>query len=318
MPWRETWVMDEKVRFVAAASEEEAVMSELCVEFGISRQTGYKWLQRYRAEGLEGLKDRSRAPNRHGRAREEELVAAALGLRERQPTWGPKKLRRKLSERWPDLSTPAISTIGDWLRKEGLTQSRRPRRRCPPFASPFQAVEAPNAVWCADFKGWFRTGEGKRCDPLTISDAMSRYLLRCEAVAQPDGDCVRDAFDAAFCEFGLPLARATRGGASNAITPTRRCSVAALDECGGRGQRPSATASTLRRSRFGDSWGSVTCPPFERPDLGEFGRCCKSGGERPPPMSRRSCGASANSSLLTSAMTLDIDTAAWTRRNIWR
>ncbi len=206
MPWRETWVMDEKVRFVAAASEEEAVMSELCVEFGISRQTGYKWLQRYRAEGLEGLKDRSRAPNRHGRAREEELVAAALGLRERQPTWGPKKLRRKLSERWPDLSTPAISTIGDWLRKEGLTQSRRPRRRCPPFASPFQAVEAPNAVWCADFKGWFRTGEGKRCDPLTISDAMSRYLLRCEAVAQPDGDCVRDAFDAAFCEFGLPLA----------------------------------------------------------------------------------------------------------------
>jgi putative transposase len=206
MPWRETCVMDERVRFVAAASEEEAVMSELCAEFGISRQTGYKWLQRYRAEGLEGLKDRGRAPNRHGRAREEELVAAALGLRERHPTWGPKKLRRKLSERWPDLSAPAARTIGDWLRKEGLTQSRRPRRRCPPFASPFQAVDAPNAVWCADFKGWFRTGEGKRCDPLTISDAMSRYLLRCEAVAQPDGDCVRDAFDAAFCEFGLPLA----------------------------------------------------------------------------------------------------------------
>jgi transposase InsO family protein len=138
--------------------------------------------------------------------RARELVAAALGLRERQPTWGPKKLRRKLAERWPDLSAPARSTIGDWLRKEGLTQSRRPRRRCPPFASPFQTVAAPNAVWRADFKGWFKTGEGKRCDPLTISDAMSRYLLRCEAVASPDGDCVRAVFEAAFCEFGLPLA----------------------------------------------------------------------------------------------------------------
>jgi putative transposase len=206
MPWRETCAMDEKVRFVAAASEEEAVMSELCAEFGISRQTGYKWLLRYRAEGLEGLKDRSRAPHRHGLAREEELVAAALDLRERRPTWGPKKLRRKLLERWPDVSAPAASTIGDWLRKEGLTQSRRPRKRCPPFASPVQAVDAPNAVWCADFKGWFKTGEGKRCDPLTISDAMSRYLLRCEAVAQTDGEHVRSVFDAAFCEFGLPLA----------------------------------------------------------------------------------------------------------------
>ena len=93
MPLREICAMDERMRFVTAAIEDEAVMSEVCVEFGISRQTGYKWLQRYRAEGLEGLKDRSRAPIRPGRAREEELVAAALGLRERHPTWGPKKLR---------------------------------------------------------------------------------------------------------------------------------------------------------------------------------------------------------------------------------
>jgi putative transposase len=110
-----------------------------------------------------------------------------------------------LCARWPDVA-PASSTIGDWLRKEGLTRSRRPRRRCPPFASPFQTVDAPNAVWRADFKGWCATGEGKRRNPLTISEAMSRYLLRCGAVAQPDGDCVGDAFDAAFCEFGLPLA----------------------------------------------------------------------------------------------------------------
>jgi len=206
MPWRETCAMDERMRFVVAASEDEAVMSEVCTEFGISRQTGYKWLGRYRAEGAEGLKERSRAPIWHGRARDEELVAAALALRERHPTWGPKKLRRTLADRLPEVAPPARSTIGDWLRKEGLTQSRRPRKRCPPFSSPFLAADAPNAVWCADFKGWFMTGDRQRCDPLTISDAMSRYLLRCQAVAQTDGEHVRPVFDAAFCEFGLPLA----------------------------------------------------------------------------------------------------------------
>ena len=204
MPWRETCAMDERMRFIIAASEDDAVMSQICVEFGISRQTGYKWLERYRSEGVEGLAERSRAPIRHGLARDEELVAAALALRERYPTWGPKKLRRKLCERFPEGEPPAASTIGDWLRKEGLTQSRRPRRRCPPYSLPFQAAEAPNDVWCADFKGWFVTGDRKRCDPLTISDAVSRYLLGCQAVARTDGAHVRAEFAEAFCEFGLP------------------------------------------------------------------------------------------------------------------
>lgn len=206
MLWDETCAMDERMRFVVAASEDEAVMIEVCAAFGISRQTGYKWLSRYATEGVEGLKERSRAPLRHGRARDEELVAAALALRERHPTWGPKKLRKKLSDGWPQHATPALSTIGDWLRKEGLTAQRRRRRRCPPFGSPFLAADAPNAVWCTDFKGWFATGDRQRCDPLTISDAMSRYLLRCEAVARPDGAHVRPVFEAAFCEFGLPQA----------------------------------------------------------------------------------------------------------------
>jgi putative transposase len=205
MPWSETCAMDERMRFVIAASEDEAVMSELCAEFGISRQTGYKWLERYRAEGADGLKERSRAPHHHGRARDEALVAAVLALRERHPTWGPKKLRRRLGQGFPEAEAPASSTIGDWLRKEGLTQARRPRRRCPPFSSPFRSPEAPNDVWCVDFKGWFSTGDKKRCDPVTISDAMSRYLLRLEAVARTDGSHVQSEFDAAFCEYGLPL-----------------------------------------------------------------------------------------------------------------
>ena len=163
MPWSETCAMDERMRFVAAASEDDAVMTEVCTEFGISRETGYKWLRRYRAEGAQGLNERSRAPIRHGLARDAVLVEAALALRERHPTWGPKKLRQKLVERFAETPTPAASTIGDWLRKEGLTEARRARRRCPPYSSPFAAADAANAVWCADFKGWFRTGEGKRC-----------------------------------------------------------------------------------------------------------------------------------------------------------
>jgi len=218
MPWRETDAMDERMRFVLAASENEAVMTEICAEFGISRETGYKWLWRYRAEGAERLKERSRAPIHHGRARDEELVAAVLALRERHPTWGPKKLRRALIDRSPEIAAPAPSTIGDWLRKEGLTQSRRPRRRCPPSSSPFLAADRPNAVWCADFKGWFQTGDRQRCDPLTISDAMSRYLLRCQAVARTDGEHVRPVFDAAFCEFGLPLAIRSDNGPPFAST----------------------------------------------------------------------------------------------------
>jgi putative transposase len=223
MPWSETCAMDERMRFVIAASEDDVVMSELCGEFGVSRQTGYKWLARYRAEGVEGLKDRSRAPLSHGLARDEAVVEAVLALRERHPTWGPKKLRKRLSERLPDVAPPARSTIGDWLRKEGLTERRRPRRRCPPFASPFAAADAPNAVWCADFKGWFPTGDRQRCDPLTLSDAMSRYLLRCEAVARPDGAHVRPVFEAAFCEFGLPQAIRSDNGPPFASTAPAGC-----------------------------------------------------------------------------------------------
>jgi len=101
---------------------------------------------------------------------------------------------------------PARSTIDEWLRKEGLTHARRRRRRTPPYEQPFAAVAAANDVWCMDFKGWFRTGDGKRCDPFTLSDAFSRYLLCCDVVTHLDHDHVRPILDAAFCEFGLPKA----------------------------------------------------------------------------------------------------------------
>jgi putative transposase len=206
MPWKETCAMEQRMRFVLEAGAEDCVMSELCERFGISRTAGYKWLERYRAEGLDGLKDRARAPLLHGRSRPPELVDRVLALRERYPRWGPKKLRIKLAQYYGSEELPARSTIGEWLRKEGLAHARRRRRRTPPYEQPFAAVAAANDVWCVDFKGWFRTGDGKRCDPLTLSDAFSRYLLRCEVVANLDHDHVRPIMEAAFCEFGRPKA----------------------------------------------------------------------------------------------------------------
>ena len=137
---------------------------------------------------------------RHGGGASGAGVAPALA------PLGPKKLRVKLSELHPELAVPAASTIGDWLRREGLVGRLRQRRRCPPYTRPFAAVTAANDVWCTDFKGWFRTGDGRRCDPFTLSDAHSRYLLRCQAVAHPDDEHVRPIFEAAFGEHGLPLA----------------------------------------------------------------------------------------------------------------
>jgi len=112
----------------------------------------------------------------------------------------------KLVEHHPELPVPAASTIGEWLRREGVVGRSRRRRRCPPNTQPFAAVSAANDVWCTDFKGWFRTSDGRRCDPFTLTDAHSRYLLRCQAVARPDEANVRPIFEAAFKEQGLPLA----------------------------------------------------------------------------------------------------------------
>jgi len=112
----------------------------------------------------------------------------------------------KLVERHPELPAPAASTIGEWLRREGVVGRSRRRRRCPAYTQPFAAVIAANDVWCTDFKGWFRTGDGRRCDPFTLTDAHSRYLLRCQAVAHPDEENVRPIFETAFKEHGLPSA----------------------------------------------------------------------------------------------------------------
>ena len=204
MPWRETCVMDQKIAFISAALRDEAPMSALCSRFGISRNTGYKWLRRYRDEGPPGLEDRSRAPHEHGRSMAPETAAAILALRGDRPHWGPRKLRAVLCHRQPETSWPAASTIGDLLRRHGLSDRRRRRAAIAgPAPADFAAITAPNDLWCIDFKGWFRTRDGRRCDPLTVTDAYSRYALVCQIVEPLHGP-VETALSQAFQRYGLP------------------------------------------------------------------------------------------------------------------
>jgi transposase InsO family protein len=198
--------MDERLRFVAACLEGSETVLELCHRFGISRKTGYKWLGRYEIEGVGGLSDRSRAPHSNPRALDGEVVSEVLAVRHRYPTWGPRKVKAWLEDNRGERDWPPASSIGNLFDRAGLTRPRKRRRRIPPQSVPFSACRAPNDVWCVDFKGWFLTGDGIQVDPLTISDAHSRYLLRCEAVGRTDRAHVWPVFEAAFREFGLPLA----------------------------------------------------------------------------------------------------------------
>jgi putative transposase len=211
MPWRATCPMDERTQFIAACVLHEESMSVLCRRFGISRKTGYKWLGRYRADGPPGLGERSHAPHRQAFTVAPGIARAILAVRAKHPHWGPRKLRAWL-EQHAVGAWPAPSTIGALLHRAGLTVPRRRRRRAQGSTSRTPAADA-NAVWAADFKGWFRTGDGRRCDPLTISDVYSRYLLRCQVVSAGQLDLVRPLFEATFREYGLPRVIRTDNGA---------------------------------------------------------------------------------------------------------
>lgn len=211
MPWARTDWMSERVKFVAAYLRCDDSFTDLCVDFGISRKTGYKWIHRYDAEGPAALVDRSRAPHHHPQATEDHVVEVVIALRRRHPRWGPRKLRVILQRRHPRMVLPAASTIGDILKRQGLVRPRRRIRRSAPYAEQLRQYAAPNAVWCADFKGCFPVG-GERCHPLTISDGYSRYLLTCRALRRPLYRCARRVFESAFRQYGLPLAIRTDNG----------------------------------------------------------------------------------------------------------
>lgn len=212
MPWTNTSPEDQQHRFIEAWHKGETTFIALCRRFNITPKTGYKRVHRFQTFGWEGLGDRSRAPHRHPNQVPWTIAQRLVEAKRVHPTWGPRKLLPWLQARYPDLPWPAASTGSGILQRAGLVASRRRKRRTPPWTQPFAQATAPNDVWCMDFKGWFRTGDGKRCDPLTLLDAASRYLLACEALDHPRGPQVRRALERAFQEYGLPQAIRTDNG----------------------------------------------------------------------------------------------------------
>ena len=204
--------MEEKLRFICEYDLREQTMSELCQKYGIARETGYVWLRRYRAYGLAGLLEHSHAAHRHANQTPEEIERMVLELRQAHMRWGPRKLKRILQRDEPGRTWPAASTIGALLKREGLVVARKKRWHTAPYTQPLAHADEANRVWCADFKGYFRTADGARIDPLTISDAHSRYLLRCQAVEKTNTARVQAIFEAAFREYGMPEAIRTDNG----------------------------------------------------------------------------------------------------------
>lgn len=213
MPFTGTCAVDERVRFCVLYESGEHSMSELCRRFGISRTTGYEVIGRWRAGGAEALADRSHAPHRCPHALDAERREAMLDVRRRHPTWGGKKVKAWLEARRPEVTWPAASTMGDAFARAGLVAARRRRRHAGAGTAPFAACRAANDVWSIDFKGWFRTGDGCRCEPLTIQDQASRYLIRAVPLARTSGERVWAVLEAAFREFGLPKAIRSDNGA---------------------------------------------------------------------------------------------------------
>jgi putative transposase len=218
MPWLETAPMEQRERFIRDWQLGLYTMTELSARYGVSRKTGYKWLERFDEGGRQALGDRSRAPHSCPHRIADEIATLICAARRQHPSWGPEKLLQWLGPRHPDLALPATSTAGDLLARRGLVKKRRRRRpHRHPGVVPAVTVR-PNDLWTADFKGHFRTGDGIYCYALTIADQHTRYLLACHGLLSTKGQGVRPVFDRLFRDYGLPGAIRTDNGVPFATT----------------------------------------------------------------------------------------------------
>jgi transposase InsO family protein len=212
MPFKETCRMEERVRMLAEYDTGSWSVSDLCRRYGVCRDTFYELRKRRESGDTAWFTDRSHAVQHCPHATDERLVEAIVALRLRFPHLGPRKLLWKLERQAPTTRWPAASTIGDILKREGLVTAVRRRR--PPLdqARIMMPVEAANEEWAADFKGWFRTRDNRRIDPLTISDGYSRFLIDVRIV-EPRIEPSQAVFTGAFRRYGLPQAIRCDNGA---------------------------------------------------------------------------------------------------------
>jgi len=213
MAWRKVLPMDERARFVLEVDKAEMSVAELCRRYGVSRKTGYKWIRRYMTGGLDGIRERSSRPHTCPHKTKQEWEIRIITERVKHCSWGPKKIRELLRRKDLGGRVPAASTIGDILKRAGLVSKRRRRRRGAYHNGPLTEAKHPNHVWAVDYKGWFRTGDGVRCEPLTISDLYSRYVLEVRALPDQSYEKGRGVFEGVFEEYGLPeVIRSDNGG----------------------------------------------------------------------------------------------------------
>lgn len=219
MPWKAHHQMDLRREFVLAATAPGANVSQTCFDFGISRQIGYKWIRRYRQEGSAGLEDRSRRP-RSTPGISGETVLRVIELRRQFPSWGAKKLRVLLAKGNGVGELPSVKTIARILDRAGEPRVRKPRRRLKVVLREHQRLEAkaPNEVWTVDFKGWWRTRDKRRYEPLTVRDAFSRYVLCLDMLGSMSAEVVKPAFERLFQAYGLPKVIRVDNGAPFACT----------------------------------------------------------------------------------------------------
>jgi putative transposase len=202
--------MDERLKFIGRFLSGEK-MAPLCREFGISRVTGYKIVNRYKEVGLDALYDRSRAPYRQANRLPYQVERSILGIKHEHGSWGAPKIRDKLVREYPMIQPPAISTVHAVLDRHGLVKRRR-RRRYKAEGTALKGTRRPNGLWCADYKGEFMLGNKQYCYSLTISDYRSRYLLACEGLESTRSDFAFSIFERTFKDFGLPAAIRTDNG----------------------------------------------------------------------------------------------------------
>ena len=219
MPWKEVRPMDEKLLFLADYLREAGNFSCLCERYGISRKTGYKWVERYREGGVEGLGERSRRPHHNAIEIPYATRQAILELRTAQrDVPGPKKIQALLQRRFGDEAIPSRTSIYNILKAAGQIKPRRRIRRVQPCRSPLRSASCPNELWSADYKGQFKTRDGQWCYPLTIMDHASRYLLACDGQRGIHQQGARAGFERLFREYGLPERIRTDNGVPFATT----------------------------------------------------------------------------------------------------
>lgn len=212
MAWGVKKVEEKRKQFIFEAAQGCASITDLCHDYDISRTTAYKWLNRYQIEGDEGLFDRSRARKTQPSRTPQEVIDLILQLKCKFPKWGAKKLKPRLEENFPHFQWPSLSTFNEILSDNGLVVPRKLRKRLPIKTEPLAHSNSANDVWCADFKGWFLTQNGEKCEPFTLTDSKSRFLLRCLQLNSNDEKHVWTVLDHAFREYGLPRYLRTDNG----------------------------------------------------------------------------------------------------------